>query len=224
MKRKLINIMLILISLIIPLRVKAISTTEAIKPIDTTINSTLIINYYYDDYNFDNTTVKIYQIASLTSNFQYQLSPKFSNYQSNINNIKTESEWNYLNQTINTYITENNINPDIKQKIKDNQLIVKNLIPGLYFIKTAKITISNSILSIDNTIVNVPTLNEDGIWTYEVEIFPKIEEQIVSQEEVSPNTLDNISIYFYLLVLSCLSLIILIASFILNRINNRHIN
>lgn len=222
MKRKLINISIILISLIIPSRVKAISTTESTKPIDTTIKSTITINYNYDDYNFDNKIVKIYHIANISSNFQYQLTQTFSNYSLNLNGIKTESEWDYLNQTINTYITENSINPNIKQNIKDNKIIIKSLTPGLYFIKTPKITTTNSIISIKNTLINVPSLSKDGTWNYSVEIFPKIKKEIINQEEYSPNTLDNISIYLYLLIFSCLGLIILIVSLILTKINNRN--
>ena len=57
---------IILINLIKPANVFALSTTIAKEEINNDTNCNVTLSYYYDDYNFDNTNIKIYHIASIT--------------------------------------------------------------------------------------------------------------------------------------------------------------
>ena len=214
MKRILTTIMLIIVSLIIPVNVRA-TTTNTIKDIDITKNSNLSLNYYYDDYIFDNTNVKLYYIADITNNSQYQLSSNFSNYSLKINSLTNDSELKSLKETINTYITIDNIKETISQDIKNNTTTFINLKPGLYFIKTDEISNQNFSYLFDTILISVPNLTEDGDYNYDIEIYPKVEKQLINKN--NPDTGDNISLYFYLLIFSFLGLIILIVSFIFKR-------
>ena len=65
-----------IISLIIPTNVLAKSTTSALVEIDVNKKGSLVITYDYNDYQFDDTDVSIYQVAEVSNNFQYQLSFK----------------------------------------------------------------------------------------------------------------------------------------------------
>ena len=177
MKKILITI-IILINLIKPANVFALSTTLAKEEINNDTNCNVTLNYYYDDYKFDNTNVKIYHIASITKDFQYNLSSKFSSYPIKINGLKTDVELNILKQTIDSYIIADNIEELASYSITNNQVNINNLKPGLYFIKTNKIDTKNYTLIFDSFLLNLPELTSDGTWNYNLEVYPKIEEYI----------------------------------------------
>jgi len=219
MKKNLFNIIIILIGILLPHNVYAISTTAAKELIDVTKKVDLTINYAYSDYIFDNTEVKLYYIASITEDFQYQLSSEFLEYNIDINGTKTLAELNYINKTLNSFIDNNNIVPTINETIKSNKVLLSNLKQGLYLINTNSINTNKSTIIFENTLINIPNLQENGKWDYDVEIIPKFEEQF--KEEFSPDTGDNISIYFYFLAFSFISLIILIISLIIKKITNK---
>ena len=146
---KLIYLTIIWISLLIPYNVYAISTTEAIELIDEDKKCNLTLNYNYDDYNFDNNSVLIYFIADITSNYRYILKPNFIDYSLNINNITSNEDWDNTKKLLDDYIINNNIKEDISQTIKNNTVTLTSLKPGLYYIKTDKISTNNSNIIFD---------------------------------------------------------------------------
>ena len=184
MKKFLSIITIILMSLIIPSNVYAISTIDAKEEIDLTEDCNLTLNYYYDDYKFNETNVEIYYIASVTNDFRYNLSSDFLNYPIKINGIITDDEWTTLEQTLNAYIEADSINPIISTKIDENTITLTNLTPGLYFIKTDKIDTKDYTLIFDEFLISIPALNENGTWNYNVEVFPKAEEYIPKYEKI----------------------------------------
>ncbi len=184
MKKILITI-IILINLIKPANVFALSTTIAKEEINNDTNCNVTLNYYYDDYNFDNTNIKIYHIASITKDFQYNLSSKFSSYPIKINGLKTDVELNTLKQTIDSYIIADNIEELASYSITNNQVNINNLKPGLYFIKTNKIDTKDYTLIFDSFLLNLPELTSDGTWNYNLEVYPKIEEYTPKYEDIT---------------------------------------
>lgn len=184
MKKILITI-IILINLIKPANVFALSTTLAKEEINNNTNCNVTLNYYYDDYNFDNTNVKIYHIASITKDFQYNLSSKFSSYPIKINGLKTDVELNTLKQTIDSYIIADNIEELASYSITNNQVNINNLKPGLYFIKTNKIDTKDYTLIFDSFLLNLPELTSDGTWNYNLEVYPKIEEYTPKYKDIT---------------------------------------
>ena len=184
MKKILITI-IILINLIKPANVFALSTTLAKEEINNNTNCNVTLNYYYDDYNFDNTNVKIYHIASITKDFQYNLSSKFSSYPIKINGLKTDVELNTLKQTIDSYIIADNIEELASYSITNNQVNINNLKPGLYFIKTNKIDTKDYTLIFDSFLLSLPELTSNGTWNYNLEVYPKIEEYTPKYKDIT---------------------------------------
>lgn len=212
MKRILTIIMLMIISLINPINVNAKNGDYL------TRDCSITLKYYYDDYNFDNINTKLYFIADLTNDLKYQLSSNFSNYSLNINDLTNDNQLRFLKDTIDTYITNDNIKETTSQTIKNNTINFTNLKPGLYFIKTNKYSNKDYSYIFDTSLINVPTLTEDGEWIYDVNIYPKIEKQIND----NPDTGDNINLYIYLLIGSFIGIIVLIGSLIFKRIKVRN--
>ena len=50
----------------------------------------------------------------------------------------------------------------------------------------------------DNFLINIPNLDADGYWNYEVNIYPKIEQYIISLFELFFMTVRNILSFFAL--------------------------
>ena len=207
MKRILTIIMLMIMVLINPINVNAKVDDYNLK------NSSITLKYYYDDYNFDNINTKLYFIADLTDDLEYQLSSNFSNYSLNINDLTNDNQLRFLKDTIDTYIINDNIKETVFQTIKNNTINFTNLKPGLYFIKTNKYSNKGYSYIFDTSLINVPTLTEDGEWIYDINIYPKIEKQIND----NPDTGDNINLYIYLLIGSFIGIIVLIGSYIFKK-------
>ena len=181
MKKIIIPVLLIYLSLFMPSEVFALSTTEAKEEIDINRKSSLTINYNND---LTDTEVKLYKIASVSKDFQYQLSTDFSVYPININGITSDLDWNILDNTINSYIVADGIEAFKTYFINDNFLKIENLEVGLYFVKMEKIDKDDYVLIFDNFLLSVPNLGEDGYWDYDVSIYPKVESYIPKYEKI----------------------------------------
>jgi len=172
MKKIILNLFL-LISLLIPYGINAKSTSDAKELTDMNKFANLTLNYSYDDYEINDVSVKIYHIASITKDFKYELEEEFKDYQINVNGIKTNSEWDILKQTLESYIKADNILETEKYLIKDNKVEIKNLEVGLYLIETEVINTENYTLSFSSHLIQLPDLDEDGYWNYDINMYPK---------------------------------------------------
>lgn len=172
MKKIILNIFF-LISLLIPPCVSAKLTSDAKELIDINKSSNITLKYNYDDYEFNDVNVKLYRIAAITEDFQYELEDEFKDYEININGIKTNDEWDNLKQTLEAYIKADNILELENYLIKENTVEIKNLKVGLYLIETEVIDTEDYILSFNSHLIHIPNLNDDGYWNYDIEIYPK---------------------------------------------------
>jgi len=175
MRKKLVSILLILISIVIPYNVYAISTTEAKEEINLSEDCNLALNFIYEDYEFNDVDVNIYYIASVSNDYRYQLVNDLMEYPIKINGIKTDLEWNSLEEVIDSYILADNIEPTLSEVVIDNKIMLSDLEAGLYFIKIDKIDTDDYTLLFDSFLINLPELIEDGTWNYEVEVYSKAE-------------------------------------------------
>lgn len=185
MKKILRNIILILMIVIMPVKVCAVSTSDALEVLDVNKESSLTLNYYYDDYKFNDVGVKIYYIASVDADFKYQLSSDYISYPIKINDIATEYEWNSLVQTLMSYIEADGIEETREEIITNNMVSFSGLKPGLYLVKTDKIDTEDYTLMFEECLLNIPMINEDGTWNYEVTVNPKAEEYIPKYEKIT---------------------------------------
>jgi len=171
MRKIILNLFLVIVS--IPLIVCAKNTFDALEKIDTDKLTNLEINYNYDNYEFNDISVKIYYIASIDENFQYNLENDFKKYNINLNRMKTNDNFNVLKSTLESYIKADNIKELHEYFIKNNKINMNDLKAGLYLIETEKIIEENYTLLFDSFLLNIPDLNELGYWNYDVKVFPK---------------------------------------------------
>lgn len=187
--KKFLLFLVITMAFIIPLKVFAINTFEAKEKIDVTKESSVTLNYNYEDYNFNNTFVKVYYVAMVTSDFQYELSTEFNNFPIEINGIQSEDEWTILEQTLNAYIEAAKIKETYLLSIKNNKIELPDLKAGLYFIKTDEIKKNEYELVFDDMMLNIPFLNDNGTWNYDVSVNVKAEVYTPKYENVTYNVI-----------------------------------
>lgn len=163
----------------------------------------ITVNYFYDDYSFDNVDVSLYYVVELTHDNNYLVSSKFSGYSLNIQEITILEDLKEINDKINFYIEENNIIEDDKALIKDNKVTFINLLPGIYFVKTKNLVNGSERFKFENVLLSIPNFNSAGVVNYDVVINSKVERSV--NNVLNPITYDDIKIYFCMFVLSIVS-------------------
>lgn len=171
MKKLIINILLVL-TFILPVKIDALSTADA-KEIIVDNNSSLSLEYKYDDYIINSGDVKLYYIASVSHDYQYSLVGDFQDLSIEINGIKEVNEWKILENTITSYVIADGISETSNAVINNNKVYFGNLKTGLYLVITDTIETEKYSLSFEPFIISVPNLMEDGTWNYDVYSCPK---------------------------------------------------
>lgn len=178
-------ILVVLLIMIMPIQIQAKSTTQANEYIDVDKKVNLSIEYKYEDIKFNNVNVKIYYIASVSEDFQYQLSSDFNKYSIKTNGIKNASDWDKARQTLEAYISADKIKETMSMEIKNNSININNLKTGLYLVVTETINTDDYILEFDSFLISLPNLNENGYFDYEVNVKPKAINYTPKFEEVT---------------------------------------
>lgn len=171
MKNLIIKIISV-IAIMIPFKSEALTTMDAKEAI-VSKNGTLSLEYKYDDYKINDINVKIYRVASVSSDFRYTLIGDFKDLPVKINGIKTVTELNNLEEVFESYIVANKPGETSSGIVLDNKVSFNDLQTGMYFVITEKIDTKDYSLLFKSFLISVPTLNEEGTWNYDVSACPK---------------------------------------------------
>ena len=160
---------------LLPLSVLAASTTSAVEPIDTQAECKLnVLCICYGD-PYQEAPVKIYKIASVSSDFQYTLTEDFALTNLEVNGIKSDSEWRVIRSTIENYIASKNITHlSVSDTDSTGKATFVNLTPGLYLVTVGRAPYGIDC-EFDSALVFLPHLSGEGLWEYEVTTSPKYE-------------------------------------------------
>lgn len=175
----------LLLLLILPFNILASNTAIAKEIIDQNKSSSLSLNYKYDDIKINNVNVKIYKVADMGTNFRYTLTSDFSSYPITINGIDNKDDWNTISNTLCSYVYSDKINYTKSNIINNNKVKFNNLTPGLYLVITDVIDEKKFILEFDSFLINLPSVNENGILNYDVTAQPKPSYYEPKYEDVS---------------------------------------
>ena len=147
----------------------AASTTEAKEPISTETKCDLTIYYGYDGVAFPGQRVQLYQIASVSADFQYTLTAPFADSGLILNGIQTNGEWNVIRSTLEVQILANNIAPTHTVETNEaGQALFSQLSPGLYLASSVTVALEDSTCFFDSALIALPGLGADGLWQYQV--------------------------------------------------------
>lgn len=183
-KKRLAIIGLIVSLLLMPFGVYGMSTENAKEPILTDKKCSLELIYSGEEKIFPEEEVKLYKIADISEDFQYEALSEFSDCGLNLNGIESQGEWESICYTFENYIIAEKISPyaaektDVKGKAK-----FENLDCGLYLLMPFKASQNGSKYNFSSSLISLPHLDEAGKWVYDVLSKPKGEISFYSDSD-----------------------------------------
>ncbi len=164
-----LGIFLCLCILICPLKANASSTDQAVDFIDTDRACTLELTYSYDAMAFADVSVELYQVAAVSQDSQYAATEAFAACGLNFNGIASQSEWNTIHSTLNSYIAAYGVTPaGTQQTNADGTVVFTDLKPGLYLTAAVQVTRDGFRYYFASVLSALPNLNEENAWQYDV--------------------------------------------------------
>lgn len=185
--------------------------------IDGSRTSSLSVTYQYDTVMLSNVDVSLYYLASVDATGVFQFTDDYLDVAFDTTNISS-SDLTLQAETIENYISSHQLQASSLLKTNQNGVTnFSNLVPGLYLVTVDSKVVGDYRYDASPTIVSIPIL-EDGTYQYDVQMNIKTEREELEQEitppggmdnnnEMVPNTLDNIYLYIVLLVISIIVII-----------------
>jgi len=174
MKNKVMILILVVCTLLFTGTVHARSLKSAKEPIDLSKICELTLDYSSDGVSFAGISVKLYKIASVSENCRYTLTDNFAASNVTINGITSQSEWNTVRTTVESFVYSSGVGPVCESVIaEDGSLKFSGLDTGLYFVPAVIAEHDGFRYYFQSAIISLPDLNEDGTWNYSVEADPK---------------------------------------------------
>ena len=170
---------------LLPCHALAASTADASEPINVNQDCTLTLSYTCGGTAFEDTSVKLYAIAEISSDFQYTFTSPFESSALILNGIKTNGEWNVIRSTLEAHIIADNIKAYAVQKTNsEGQVCFETLKPGLYLAVVGTVIGEEITCYFDSALVALPGLGADGRWQYQVAVASKSEMIPPSDKEI----------------------------------------
>lgn len=182
MTRRIIGIVLT-VALIVSSVALAVTAATAV---DTSHPGSLCLTYSYDGQSFAGIDVSIYHVADITRYGEYSLSGAFADLPVEVNNIKTQDEWNQVASTLSAYVTAKEILPDGKSTTDENGTVSFGEIPlGLYMVAAVRIEGDTGYYVFDQFMISLPDLDDEDKWVYDVVAKPKSVFQEFEYEDIT---------------------------------------
>lgn len=171
MKKRILPLILLLLvcfTALCPLSVQAVA------PLDSDAEASLTLHYQKEGIAFADLQIGIYRVATAVPDGSFQLIAPFASYPINIHGITMQEQWNYVAQTLCSYIVADQITPDYEMTTdKNGTVCFSNLDTGLYFVREVVAENTNGTYVFNQFMVFVPTPQPDGTYIYAVEANPK---------------------------------------------------
>lgn len=151
----------------------AASTSDATLPIDASRECTLTINYLNSETTFADFDLAIYHVASVSADMQYTLTDAFAPTSLVLNGIASDSEWNTVRTTFESFVDANHPELTVQKKSAGGTVICEGLTPGIYFVMPMALNGNGLLYYFDSALIAVPGLDGNGRWVYDITANPK---------------------------------------------------
>lgn len=164
----------------------AASTTDANEKVELRTDCRLDITYSSSDAAFVGQDIKLWHIADITEDAQYTLAGSFKNYPITVTGTTSQTEWNEMTVTLNSYILADGISPDHIAKTDENgKVSFESLNAGMYLVGSVRTEKYGKHYIFESFMAAVPGVDENGKWLYNVSAKPKMSENTPSKGEVT---------------------------------------
>ena len=176
MVKRITALLLCVCFLLVPFYAQAASTSDASEPISPTEECALYLSLNYGQIAFSSVNVKLYKIADLSADFQFNLTAEFAKTNLNLNGIKAKSEWQTVRTTLESYIISNKINPTLNATTDNSgKVVFETLKTGLYLAVIDDAVTEDLTCCFESTLLSLPSLDQDNNWQYKVGVASKPE-------------------------------------------------
>ena len=164
---------LIMIYIIAPLSVYAIT------PIDSARPSSLTLQYAHNGKCFEGLEIRSYRIAEVHENGTYDLTGEFSNYPVKIYEVTSQAEWRKIASTLAAFSEADQITPTCSAVTDENGMVsFTDILPGMYLTMAVTAADGSEITVFENFLTVIPYPSDDGNHNYDVTAYPKCESYI----------------------------------------------
>lgn len=171
MKKRILPLILLIIMCFAALRPLH---AQAVTPLDPGAEASLTLCYQKDGAAFADLTIGIYRVAEAFPDGSFGLIEPFASYPIDIHGIITQEQWQYVAQTLCSYIVADQAAPDYEAKTDTDGIVCfSDLKTGLYFVREVVAENTSGTYVFNQFMVYVPTPQPDGTYDYTVEANPK---------------------------------------------------
>lgn len=162
-------VMLSLVQLVL-----AVSTADAKEMPEPKNDCSLTLHYSHGENAFAGQDIMLYHVADLTEEAQYTLSDSFAMCPVSVSGVASQSEWDEIAVTLNSFIISEKIAP-IKHIPTDENGIAAfdGLTAGLYLVSEVRAEQEDNVNIFGSFVVSVPGIDGNGEWIYDVTAKPK---------------------------------------------------
>lgn len=156
--------------------VSLLGTVEvmAFPPMEVEHPCSLTLHFTQNGIGFYQLEVRIYRVAEAFANGAFGLITPFSNYPVNIHGITSQTEWKTIANTLSAYVTADQIQPTGTQiTSEEGTAVFTQLKTGLYLVSGAVAQHESGTYIFDSFMVYLPTPQDDGSLSYDVQAKPK---------------------------------------------------
>ena len=172
--KKIFAVILTVFLLLIHTSIFAISTDQAKEPVSIAEPCDLTLEYSSEGKGFAELTVELYQVAEMTSDIQFIPSDDFKAASLKLNGITSQSEWNTMRTTIESFVAANGVKPLRTAVINENgRVTFEGLKSGLYYVPSKALTSDGFRYYFQSVLVSLPDLDAEGAWNYAPTVKPK---------------------------------------------------
>ena len=171
MAKRTIGLLALLLCLVglLPLQALAASTEDAKEPIDPAAACSLTLSY-----GLPQVPVALYQIATVSADFQYTPLDAFRDM--TLNGIRSGAEWQQLRTTLLSRILADSVTPLAASVTEESgKVTLDDLTPGLYLATAEPAVLETGTYIFETALVALPGLGEDGLWVYDLTVAAKSE-------------------------------------------------
>ena len=167
----------------------AASTMDAAEKVALRTDCTMEIAYSSVGTAFAGQNVKLWHIADITADAQYTLAGSFKKYPVTVTGVASNTEWDKMTVTLNSYILADGISPDYTAETDANgKVTFENLTAGLYLVGSVRLEQDGTNNVFESFAAAVPGVDENGKWRYDISAKPKMSESTPSKGEVTYKT------------------------------------
>ena len=142
--------------------------------VDTEATGSLTLTYGYEGQSLADTEIRIYRVAEISQYADFLLTGAFAELPVEVNQVKTQDEWNQVAATLSAYVTAMELPADFRAVTDADGTVRFDALPlGLYLVEGLRVDVEGGYRQFDSFVISVPDLDDTDAWVYDVQAKPK---------------------------------------------------